>query len=297
MTVQIAYNDSSFPLRFSYPTEWDPALISAITITCKDDDGEELLSAQSATLYTDTTLDEDADQYTSSIVLASGAGAVAPGDRMVIDGIEGTETVIIKAYDSSTRTAELEEILLYNHLDGDNVYATWATYNLDTSTVADFPKGLLFSILWTPTGDGNVTRWEAQIAASEVDLSGIQEQFKAAYPRAWETFRNPVGKFDIIQKIAERQIKNDLLAENNSLDFDRVVDQDQLMDVVMAKMAYIWALQGDENKTDEREAIGSELEAQMARLRQAVLWTDDDQDDDRDSEEVTDHEPIFNTNW
>ena len=294
---QIQYGDDAALVRFDFPVEWDAANVSGLTLTVKDDAAAELLAADDMTLYDATTLLEDADQYTSSIVLATGAGDVAPGDRLVIDGAAGTETVIVKAYTAATRTAELESILLYDHAEGDNVYATWATYELDVSDTDTFLKGLTMVFIFTPTGSGQVTRDEYQIAHAVVDLAGLEADFKAIYPRAYDAFIRPTNKFAIMLRQAERMVKNELLAQNNALDYDRIVDQDMVAPVIMAKMAFLWTLNGDENKEDEREALGNDYASQLAGLLNRTKWTDDDQDDAKDEEEISDNEPIFNTSW
>ena len=294
---QIQYGEDAIPFRFDFPAEWDPANVSALTLTIKDDSGTELLAADAMTLYTATALLEDALQYTSSIVLATGAGDVAPGDMLLIDGAAGTELVRVKAYVSGTNTAELESILKYDHTEGDNVYATWATYELDVSDTDTFLKGLTMTFIFTPTGSGQVTRDEYQISSAVVDLAGIEKTFSIIYPRAYDAFTKPVNNFSVYLSEAERQVKNELLSKNNSVDYDRIVDQDMIAPVIMAKMAILWTLNGDENKEDERNALGLDYSAQMANFLNRTKWTDDDQDDAKDEEEISDNEPVFNTSW
>lgn len=294
---QIQYGESAVPLRFDFPAEWDPADVSAVTLTIKDDSATTLLAADAMTLYTATSLSEDALQYTSSIVLDSEAGDVAPGDMLVIEGAAGTEMVRVKAYVSATQTAELEGILKYDHAEDDSVFATWATYELDVSDTDTFLNGLTMVFIFTPTGSGQVTRDEYQISSAVVDLGGLEKAFSVIYPRAYDAFTQPTDNFQVYLSEAERQVKNELLAQNNAFDYDRVVDQDMMAPVIMAKMALLWTLNGDENKEDEREALGNDYAAQIGILLNRTKWTDSDQDDAKDEEEISDNEPIFNTGW
>lgn len=294
---QVQYGEDSVSIRFDFPSEWDPVNLSALTLTVKNDAGTELLAEDAMTLYTATSLLEDADQYTSSIVLATGAGSLEAGDLMWIDGASGGEIVRIKSYVAATRTAELEDILQYDHSADDGVYATWATYALDVSDTTTFPKGLTTVFIFTPTGTGQVTRDEYQISHAVVDVSGLEGTFKIIYPRAYHAFTSPANNFDIYRAEAERQIKNELLSQNNAFDYDRIVDQDMIAPVVMAKMALLWTLNGDVEKEDERKVLSADYASQMAYLLNRTKWTDDDQDDAKDEEEISDNEPIFNTSW
>lgn len=295
--LQIPYNDSAHELRLDFPAEWDPANVSAVTVAVKDEDGESLLSAQSATLYTATALNGAASAYAVEITLATGAGDVAPGDRLVIDGVSGTESVRVKGYNSSTKVVTLTTNLKYDHEDGANVYGTWATYDLDTSTVANYPAGLIVTLIWTPTGSGHITRQLAQIAVAVVDATGLEADFEILYPRAYKAFTRPTNNFAAIVRNAELRLKQKLLEGNPGFDYDRVVDQEAVKPLLMAQMAVLWVLNGDENKEDERRALEADYLALLEGFKQNPKWTDDDQDDKKDDEEVSDHETEFDIGW
>lgn len=292
---QILYNSSAQTVRFEFPPEWEYDDITDVTLTIKDKDGDTLMAPASITLMTDTTLNVAAARFADTVYLDTGADTVYPGDKLVIDGIEGTETVTVRGYDASTRAVQLEGILRYAHATGDNVYGLFGTYTLDTSTVSTFTKGLEMTFVWTPDGYQSVITEEAQIAASVMDISGLERSFALVYPRAYEAFTNETNRFNDMAQEAERQLKMRLLSRR--LDYDRIVDQDMVKDVLMSTMAWLWVLQGDEQHEDEREVMARELDKHFEYLCQLPIWVDDDQDLIEDDNETTPHKHTFYSGW
>jgi hypothetical protein len=293
---QLKYNFATNTLRLEFPDEWEPADISGITLAIHDRDGTELYAATSVTIYTATTLDDDVEAYLSEFVLASGAGAVSPGDILWIDGVAGPERQTVKGYDSTTRTVTVESILDNAHEDGDAVYPCWGTSgSIDTTTVATWTAGLPVTLTWTPTGSGQAFKELAEVSKISLAVEGLERRFEAIYGRAYDDLRTPADKFGIFREESERQLRLEL--SSNGLDMDRIMDNDVIAPVLMAKMAFLWTLNGDENKTDERQAISSEYEALLAQLLKNPIWTDVDQDGIQDTDEVTDHDPIFLPAW
>jgi hypothetical protein len=150
---RIAYNDTSFALRLEYPSEWNANAISGVTVEIDDKSGDFVLSEDDCTLYTPTTLNAAVASGASSITLGTGAAVVKAGDRLSIaSSTDGPrEECEVQAYNSSTKVVTLVSKLAYGHASGAAVVGCFCEYALDTSTVADFPKGKEFIITWTPS--------------------------------------------------------------------------------------------------------------------------------------------------
>ena len=292
---QILYNNANQVLRLEFPTEWDPSVMTGVTLTVEDRDSTELTAAASLTLLTDTTLAEDADRFASTIELDSGTDAVYPGDKLLIDGASGTEVVTVKGFDSTTKIVTLESILDFEHDSGDNVYGLFGTIVLDTSTVATYTAGLLLTLIWTPDSNQTVITEEAQIATAQMDIAGLEKSFSLVYPRAYKAFTEEVNRFADMAHEAETLVRTELMARN--MDYNRIVDQDIVRPVLMAKMAWLWVLQGDEQQEDERAVIGAEYEKNFDLLCAQPVWTDDDQDLVEDDNETITHNHIFYSGW
>jgi hypothetical protein len=292
---QLKYNFATNYLRLEFPDEWEPADITAVSLTITDRDGNELQAAAAATLYTATDLDSDVDAYLDEIVLAAGSGALSPGDVIWIDGAAGPERHRVKGYNATTRTATLERILTQAHEEDDAVYPCWATSAaIDTTTVATWTAGLPVTLTWTPTGSGQAFVELAEVSKFSMAAEGLELRFQAIYRRAWDDFEK-LGTFTIIREEAERQLRAELAS--NGMDYNRIMDNDIFSPVLMARMAWLWTLNGDENKEDERKAIGDEYNALLAQLLKNPIWIDTDQDLVQDDDEVSDHQPIFLEGW
>lgn len=292
---QLKYGDSSNPIRFEFPAEWDPKTITGLTLTIKDQQATELLSATAVTLFTQTTLDGAVSAYASAVTLDSGTDTPSIGDLLLIEGVEGDSVVKVKAYNSSTYTIELEEVLMNDYADGDNVYGMFGDITVDLSNTTTFPLGELLTLIWTPSGTGQPVTTTMQVSKSALDIEGLRSEFKAVYNRAYNAFVDPVDRFDVIVKKAESEIELELRAEN--LEIQRIVDQDAIRHVIMTKMVLIWLNDGDEKKADERTYTWKIYEQQMGVLKKLAIWADNNQDEVKDDHEVSDHLPIFERAW
>jgi hypothetical protein len=293
--IHLRYNHATNVVRFDFPPEWDGSAITDLKLQIADKDGTELLAAASATIYTATSLDGDVAAYLSSIVLDSAAGALVPGDQLLVAGVLGDELVRVKDYDGTTYTAELEETLLYAHADNAPVYGMWGTKTVDTTTVATWPIGKIVVLTWTPTGTGLPTTQLGQVVVSRPELEGLRGVFADVWPRAYNAFKEPTEKFDRMYDQAGKQLATELLAEG--MDIERIKDTELLEPIMMTKMAWLWALNGDEQLEDERKIIALEYAAQKALIKNLPIWIDHDQDGVEDDGETTSHEPIFDRSW
>ncbi|MCP4545335.1 MAG: hypothetical protein GY835_02575 [bacterium] len=290
---QILYNSASNILRLEFPTEWDGDSITGATVKITDLDGDELLAATALTLYTSTTLDGAVERFASSVVLDSAATALAPGDMILIAGAEGNETCVVKGYDATTYTAELEEILDNEYADADAVYGLWGTYTLDTTTVATWTAGLVVTLTWTPTGGGQPVTEAAQIAIASLDIAGLRLDLQDKFTRVYDAFTDPVDRFDRIAKQAIRDLK---YRHEGTVDIDRAVDQPRFIRAVMAEMAYIWTLSGDEKIADEYQRIMTERD-EANRILANPFWVDGNQDLEEDAGETTTHDETPVSGW
>ena len=294
---QIDYNNSALNVRFEFPTEWDAAAITGLTLTIQDKAAVELAGAAAATLYTATSIDDSdgVPAYSREITLDSAAGNLSAGDPIQINGVAMVEQHRVKGYDSTNKIATLESFLDEDHDDNDDVYGMFANIEIDTSTVATFPKGLVMVFLWTPAGTGEPITELVQIAYTQLDLEGLELSFSRIYPRAYEALTKPVNRFADMVEEAEREVYNELLSEG--LDIERLVDQSTIKPVIMSKLALMWTVNGDEDMTDERDYLSSLYSQQMGFFKKLPVWQDTNQDLKEDDGEVSDHMPEFGRGW
>lgn len=294
---QIVYGSSAAPLRIEYPPDWDPTAISGLTVTVMDRSGNELLSAQAATRYTATSVDGAVDRYSDNFTLDSGAGALSIGDPILLVGDAGKETKYIKGWDNSNKIVEIEGYTDLEYADNDSVYGCFATYALDISNTTTYTAGIIITVLWTPAGTGEPFTQQVQVSKTALAIEGLEKLFRGRWERAYNAFTQPDNRFEEMAEMAQEELINDLMAENPGIDIHRLIDQDTAKWAVMAQMAWIWALSGDENKEDEREIIGAELEKQKKNLTARFLWLDNNQDFIEDDDETTSYQWTPTRGW
>jgi len=292
---QLRYNNSASLLRMEFPPEWKPEDLTALTVEVKNEDAEVLQAADAATLYTATTIDGDVDRFATEFILAAGAGPVAIGDTLRLSSAGGDETVVVRGYTAAARTVRIEGILENQYSDGDSVRGLFATYSLDTTDTDAFTLGMVVTLLWNPTGAGHETRTLAQVSKSRVDLMGIRKRFQRLYPRAYSAFTVPDDRFDDMVFEAEEGVKVDMLLA--LMDFDRIVDQTVVIQVVMARMAFNWTMNGDDAMIEERDFMDTQYNKVLGKIKNLPIWQDSNQNDKKDKDEVTTHQPRFGRNW
>ncbi len=292
---QLPYSSSAAPIHFDFPVEWSAGDLSALTLAVYDEDGNVLQAADPVTLYTDTSLEGAAAQFASEIELDSAAAALAAGDVLEIHGTSAVEVVRIKGLDVTNDTYELESILDNAYDDNDVVIARFANYDLDISTVATFTAGIVLTLVWTPTGTGRQITTMRQVAVSALDVAGLRRNVLDVYPRVYRAFTQPTDKFDRMAQVAERQLGNE--CSDRGIEIQRVVDQDRMIDVISARMAWLWALGGDEDMIDERKVLGVEDAKQTKWLLSQPVFTDDNQDKIKDDGEYTSREYLPSKGW
>jgi hypothetical protein len=292
---QLRYGSSAEPLRLEFPPEWDPTLVSAVSLTVNDRDGDELKAAANITLWTATTLDGAVAAFSETITLAAGADDLKKGDEILLVGAGGQETVRVKGWDTSTKIATLEQVVKNAYDDGDNVYGKFGTYNLDISTVATYTNGIVLVFIWTPTGHGDALTTMVQVAKTSLEIAGLEREFSQTYERAYKAFTNPENRFAAIAKMAERKLG--AWMDTKGLDIQRVVDQSVLIDALMIEMACLWTVNGDEKIEDERRFLYEERERIYRTLEGRTFWTDTDMDQIEEAGELNPPKHRFRDGW
>lgn len=292
---QIPYDNSSVPLKIACPAEWAIEDLTGVTIKATDDNAVELLADTAATLYTATTIDGAISQYDETFVLAAGSDSPAVGDTMKLVGPASVEYITVKGYEASTLTVTCDDIIDNDYDDGDDVYGLDISYSFDTSVVATFTAGLVFTITWTPAGTGIPIKDLYQIGKFATDVEGIRKRFSRLYPRAYNAFKEPVER--LADMVREAEIMVSLELEAGKMDYNRIIKHDMLAQLLMAKMAYLWTMGADEDLLDERESLSAAYSGMFGLVSTLPLWSDTDQDEKVDDDEVTTHEHIFENGW
>ncbi len=163
----------------------------------------------------------------------------------------------------------------------------FCTYDLDTSTVADWTLGKQLVFTWTPDTDDLPCTERGEIVIKEFSIPGFNEQFEDYHPREFHAATEPDNRLPNILKAAHRQLGKELML--HGLTIDRVVDQEYLIDALMAKARWLVLLNGDDAYEVERAVALDEYARQVSLLVKAPIWTDTDQDEHIDIDEFEDH--------
>lgn len=283
-------------LRLEYPRTWDVSSLTAVSLQIADFDATELLASTEASLYTEATLDVDSRRYSRSITLNAGSGALAIWDLIRIDGINGYEEHIVKGYDSTNLTAELEDHVDRDFEAGSTVNRMTAIATVDLSDTDVFPAGEQLVITWTPTGTGDSITELAEIETdSQIDVSTFTSEFSALYSRAYDALKKPADRLDTIIRLAQSELRLDLASRG--CDIARIKDSTLISPPLMAKVAEMWARDGDEASNDEFERHSKAYSAALESLCQLPIWVDLDGDGVNDDGETMDHPVYFERVW
>jgi hypothetical protein len=291
------FTNSTTSIPLVFPQGWDPSTLTGVTLQiARKTDAEELQAATATALYTATALDDDADQFASSFELADGAGALVSGDIIRLSGVSGYEDHIVKGYDATSRTVEIELVLGRDFEEGAAVYRLSTIATVDFSDTDDYPPGTQLVLTWTPTGSGDVFTERAEIDDRvQLDVAEFSADFAALYPRAWKALHEPQDRFDRILRMAQDELR--IVLSSRGLDPTRLVDQRLLSPPLMATLARYWLINGDEQMEDERKIIESNYSAQIERLCNLPVWVDSDIDGVEDTDETTSHPQQYERVW
>lgn len=282
-----------------YPLEWSPADLTGLTLNINDQDGNELMAADDATLYTEATLSVDSLRYSRDITLTEEDGALAIGDLIRIEGILGYENHTVKGWDADNLTAELEEYIDRDFEAGSTVNRLSATIEVDISDTDVFPAGKQLVLIWTPTGTGGVITEIAVVSSyRQVDIAGLSLELQDVYPRAYKALKEPRDRLARVAARARSDIRKQLLLVDEEFEINNIRDQDAILPAVAAQCAVLWTLNGDEQLEDERKMYLSQVAAEIDTLSKlSELWVDSDSDLVDDPLEKREHPPIFHKGW
>lgn len=292
----ITYTKHTSVVRISFPTDWDPSALTGLTLTVDDNAGNELLATSAATIWTSTTLDSAASQYDTALYLDAGADNLEIGDIVRIEGLLGREDHTVKGFDPSTKIATLETILGRSFEEGAAVNALNALIAVDFSDTDDYAPGTQLVLTWTPTGTGSPYTILAEIEAfNQIEVAEFIEEFKAIYPRAYSALITPADRLRVVLRNAQARLRMDLLSRN--LDVARIKDQRLITPPLMALVAMIWAINGDDELMEERKVLSGEYGTLLEILCALPVWVDSDGDGIEDDGETQDHPKYYERAW
>ena len=186
---------------------------------------------------------------------------------------------------------EIETIVDNPYDAGDSVYLLECTYTLDTTDTDSYQKTGEYKVSWSPVGTGIDSSDIYQILAESLQIDGFELSFKSIYPRAYDALFQPVNRLKEVLSAAEERLYGDLICDN--LDMYSVKDKRVMKPVLMACVAYLWCLNGDDTLEDERKELKVDYSSRLASLKKMPIWIDSNADDIKDETEVQDHGPSF----
>lgn len=265
-------------LRFEIPASWDLDNLTEIAVSVTDESGT-VLDTGDAVLWTASELDTAAAAYSTSIVLASGASDLAPGDTIRIGDINEIEREIrdVIAYDKTTRTVLIEE-LNHAHVDTAAVVPMWCTYDLDLSDTTVFPKGIKLSVRWNPdTSDGE---WVQSfiVGVTQFASQALWEEFSCLYETEWERIQN--RDLALFERMARRAMKRELIDPKmgTGRDLDKIQDMDLIQEGLLLRCRLL-ALSGVSGVDEyEQKRARDDWDSWLASINALPIWEDDDQD-------------------
>ncbi len=295
---EIQYNNAAFSLRFEFPSDWPGQDITGVTLGVKDTSGNELLAADACTLLdaggtnafqVNGAVEKDDNTFIIELAAGGSLPSPVPGDRLEIAASAAgpAEEVTVLHYNSVTMTVTTDVDLRYDHSDNTAVKGLFCTYDLDTSTVADWPKGRQVVLTWTPDTDDIPCKERGEIVISEFSVPGFNSRFSMLHPREYEAAIDPINRLPTLLQEAHNELRSELLLRG--LNIDRVMDQEQLVPSLMGKVRWLVLLNGDDRYEVERAVAQNEYARQLELLSTAPIWGDDNQDEVRDSDEYEDH--------
>ncbi|MCP4540158.1 MAG: hypothetical protein GY832_23720 [Chloroflexi bacterium] len=275
--VQIAYNADAVPLRVEFDWSELPATVE-VDIASKA--GTSLVAAGAGSLFTADTLNGALAVGATTLVLTTGgAGVVTPGDRFrIATSVAGrSEVVQAKFYDNSTKTVTLTRALIDAHSTGTAIAGLFATYSLDTTTVATWTQGLDVSIRWSPLDSGDNLCGDAitqlgQVLKSAFSGAGIRQDFADVYPSLYTIIEE---RWDKLYNAALRRTRAYFNARKR--DIDKLVDQSVLWPVLTSEIYLMGCPVADEWEY-ERGVMTQTRKLELAAVENAPIWFDDDQD-------------------
>ena len=289
---QIPYNNAAATLYFAYPPGWDIDSITGVNITVNNTAGTELLAADATTLFTATTLDAATTVGADNVSLTAVTGATEGRPYYIPSSSSGkSEHLVCRYVDTSGKNVYVERELRAAHASGAAFKGTYCTYDLDTSTVADFTTTGANSqlvIIWTPVGSDDLPIYErAEVAISDYQASDFESRFEMLYPREHQVIKAKTQPMADYYDESREQLR--IALRSRGFQMNRAVDQSLLTPALLAHTRYLVTLSGGDKWVGEREAAMGEYVRQFETLCSESLWIDMDQDLIEDADEIDDY--------
>ncbi|MCP4677729.1 MAG: hypothetical protein GY854_19870 [Deltaproteobacteria bacterium] len=288
--LQVPYNNSAATQTFYYPANWDAQSITGVTLTVNDVDNNELLAAAATTLYTADALGAAGSVGDSTVTFTTTAPTPGKQYEIAASAAGPVETITIQSYNASTKVATLKRDLRYAHTNATAIKGLYCTYDLDTSTVADFPEGEQLVLISTPAGSDDLPVYQrAEIGSRAFGVQNFDRRFKYRYPRTYTLCER---RFDDLTNEAYEYLQFEM--KTRGLNIDRVVDTDLLTEVMLPLMHKMAVVDGGDKWEHEQSVADKEYNAAFEKFCSLPVWQDSDQDDIRDDpEEIQPHAHIF----
>jgi hypothetical protein len=294
------YTNDTTTIVINYPRSWEPESLTDLKLQIDDangnESGEPLMSATSASIYTETTVKYAVYRYDFKITLADGSEDLSIGDMVRIKGVLGYEDHTVKGYDAVNNIVTFEEHLDRDFEIGATINRLSAISTVDFSDTDTYPPGIQIVLTWIPTGTGASFSDLAEIEADDqIDLAAFIVDLKAVYPRAYDALTKPSDRIDTVIRIAQDHMR--LSLASRGLDIARIKDQRLLTSPLVDLVAYLWARGGDVASADERDTIGKAYSASLSELCSLPLWVDNNGDGIRQNTEIQDYPVYFERVW
>lgn len=285
---QIDYNNSAFTMRLELPIEWDIDNLTGVNIAIDERDGGDLLTATAATIQTATTNTGAIAVGDSTITITDEEYIPSAGDRMRIAASSAgpAEEFEVVSINNATKVATVRDEFRYAHATGTAVKGLWATYNLDTSTVATWTKGLQVVITWSPVGSDDLPFKErGEVSVFMFTFPDFDQRFRVLYPREYALAR----RYNVRSIYDEAKIQMQMDLSSRDFHLDRVVDQEMIRVAILKKARWIICEGGGDQWETERTVAMDEYQKQVEIITNQPMWLDENQDETKDDEEVDDY--------
>ena len=278
----LEYNNAAYTLRFEFPPNW--GAVTAVNITIQSMAGADVLAATAATLPSWGALASATAAGDTTATLASSTTDPADGDWVRFEASTAGPAEDAEVLSFNPETMTLRHPLEHAHASGGTVSPRFCTYDLDTSTVATWTKGLRCTIQWTPNTDDPDMFELAEVAVSQFEVPNFEERFKLLSRQAWMARQQVIPE---LYSETKSQLHSEL--QLSGLDLNRVMDTELFSPLMLAAARRLAILGAGSKYEDERTVADVEYQRWMTIVKESPIWTDTDHDEAEDDTEIDDH--------
>lgn len=270
----IKSGDSTFVLETVKPIEW--GLSGTITLDVVGLDGTLLIEDNVVSTYAGDTVSELASAGEFTIELTN-ANVLASGDKIAIgsDAI-GHQYRVVKSFDAENSEIKLEECLKEDVTAGSDVIGLAMSSTVDISATA-FDDVKEVTVKWKTDQHGLSMTETWRILSSYNQYDGLAFDFTEAYPSLVDS----VNDVQALHDRAYQWMKTQFYPR----DFQKIVDNQLTKETTMLKMAQLVGVAGDMSE-ELYNRIKLELEESLVTLNNLPIWSDTNDDDIKDDDEV-----------